>query len=141
MAAKLSGADSSRFRVSQNSEINVTPFVDVMLVLLIIFMVAAPVATKSIRLDLPPAAEGPKEEPTVISIQRSGAVYIGSVETRAGRLAADLHRRFEGRPPVGERVFLRADEEVGYEAFMQVMNALQQGGYRQIALVSEDFSA
>jgi biopolymer transport protein ExbD len=141
MAAKLSGADASRFRVSQNSEINVTPFVDVMLVLLIIFMVAAPVATKSIRLDLPPAAEGPKEEPTIVSIQRSGAVYIGSVETRAGRLAADLHLRFEGRPPAGERVFLRADEEVGYQAFMKVMNALQQGGYRQIALVSEDFSA
>jgi biopolymer transport protein ExbD len=144
MAAKLSGpGGSGRFNVEQNSDINVTPFVDVMLVLLIIFMVAAPLATVSIRLDLPPAVptEGPKEEPTVISIQRTGAVYIGQQETNPNRLAADLNSHFGISKPTEERVFVRADEEVRYVSFMEVLNALQDGGYYQVALIGEDFDS
>jgi biopolymer transport protein ExbD len=112
-----------------------------MLVLLIIFMVAAPLATVSIRLDLPPAvpSEGPKEEPTVVSIQRSGAIYIGANETSPGRLAADLNTKFGISQPTEERVFVRADEQVRYIQFMEVLNALQDGGYYQVALIGEDF--
>jgi biopolymer transport protein ExbD len=144
MAAKLSGpGGGGKFDLGQNSDINVTPFVDVMLVLLIIFMVAAPLATVSIRLDLPPATpslNNEPEEPVVVSIQRSGAVYIGPQETSAARLAADLNARFGITQVTEERVFVRADEQVRYVAFMEVLNALQDGGYYQIALISEDFN-
>lgn len=143
MAAKLSGpGGGGKFTVNQNSDINVTPFVDVMLVLLIIFMVAAPLATVSIRLDLPPAvpSEGPKEEPTVVSIQQSGALYIGQQETSPNRLAADLNAKFGISRPTEEQVFVRADEEVRYIQFMDVLNALQDGGYYKIALIGEDFT-
>ena len=142
MAAKLSGpGGKGKFELGNNSDINVTPFVDVMLVLLIIFMVAAPLATVSIKLDLPPAVptEGPKEEPTVVSIQRSGAIYIGPTESSPARLAADLNTRFGISRPTEERVFVRADEQVRYVQFMEVLNALQDGGYYQIALIGEDF--
>ncbi len=144
MAAKLSGSGGGgRFNVAQNSDINVTPFVDVMLVLLIIFMVAAPLATVSIRLDLPPAVPtpGPKEEPTVVSIQQSGAVYIGQKETNPNRLAADLNIHFGISRVTEERVFVRADQEVRYVSFMEVLNALQDGGYYQVALIGEDFDS
>jgi biopolymer transport protein ExbD len=142
MAAKLSGpGGKGKFELGNNSDINVTPFVDVMLVLLIIFMVAAPLATVSIKLDLPPAvpSEGPKEEPTVVSIQRSGAIYIGPDESSPARLAADLNTKFGISQPTEERVFVRADEQVRYIQFMEVLNALQDGGYYQIALIGEDF--
>jgi biopolymer transport protein ExbD len=143
MAAKLSGpGGGGKYDLGNNSDINVTPFVDVMLVLLIIFMVAAPLATVSIRLDLPPATPsvGEPEEPVVVSIQRSGAVYIGDQETQPNRLAADLNTRFGITQVTEERVFVRADEQVRYVAFMEVLNALQDGGYYQIALISEDFN-
>ena len=143
MGAKLGGSGGrSKYNIESNSEINVTPFVDVMLVLLIIFMVAAPLATVSIRLDLPPAVptNAKPEEPVVVSIQRSGAVYIGPDETSPARLAADLNTRFGITTVTEERVFVRADEEVRYLSFMEVLNALQDGGYYQIALISEDFN-
>jgi biopolymer transport protein ExbD len=144
MGAKLGGpGGGSRFTVEQNSDINVTPFVDVMLVLLIIFMVAAPLATVSIKLDLPPAQaplNAKPEEPTYISIQQSGALYIGSVETGLGTLAGDLARVIAKPNPTEERIFVRADAEVKYFDFMTVMNALQDGGYYQVALVGEDLS-
>lgn len=143
MATKLSGpSGKSKFALGNNADINVTPFVDVMLVLLIIFMVAAPLATVSIRLDLPPAVptDAEPEEPVVVSIQRSGAVYIGPDETSPNRLAADLNARFGISTVTEERVFVRADEEVRYLSFMEVLNALQDGGYYQIALISEDFN-
>src|ERR1700710_1849325 len=79
MAAKLSGSGGGRYDLGQNAEINVTPFVDVMLVLLIIFMVAAPMATVAIKIDLPPATipkEPPKHKPTFISIRKGGDTYV-----------------------------------------------------------------
>ena len=94
MAAKLSGGGSSRFDLGQNSDIDVTPFVDVMLVLLIIFMVVAPLATVSIRLDLPPATPPPpgqhEKPPTFISIQDSGQIYVsfGKSDIRPSSMAA-----------------------------------------------------
>ena len=142
MGAKVGGpGGGSRWTIETRGDINVTPLVDVMLVLLIIFMVSAPLATVSIKLDLPPAQAptGAKpKEPTYISIQQSGALYIGTVETGLATLAGDLARVIGGSNPTEERIFVRADAEVRYYDFMTVMNALQDGGFYQVALVGED---
>ena len=139
MGAKLAGPGRARKSVQQNADINVTPFVDVMLVLLIIFLVAAPLATVSIRLDLPPPVPGPPgEEPTFVSLQQSGALYIGQQETGLVSLAGDLARIIGGPNPAEERVFVRADGDVRYVDFMAVVNALQDGGFYKVALVGEN---
>jgi biopolymer transport protein ExbD len=144
MAAKLSGAGGGRYAIDQNAEINVTPFVDVMLVLLIIFMVAAPLATVSIAVDLPPAETGapPKAEPTYISIQESGSLFIANQPTTLATLAADLPVEMARKGVKGgfqaERVYVRADGAVPYERFMAVMNTLQDSGYYRVGLIAED---
>jgi biopolymer transport protein ExbD len=143
MGAKLGGGGGSRFNLGQNSDINVTPFVDVMLVLLIIFMVAIPAATVSIKLDLPPAIPPPPNapkppEPTVINIQANGGVYIGEAQTSIDNLPADLARKLDKPEPTKERVYIRADRTVRYGQFMEVMNTLQGNGYFQVALINED---
>ena len=141
MGAKLGGGGGGRFDLGQNSDINVTPFVDVMLVLLIIFMVAIPAATVSIKLDLPPAVPPPPgtktEEPTVINIQ-NGGVFIGEAATTVERLPADLARKLNKPDPTKERVYIRANRDVRYGDFMQVMNSLQDNGFYSVALVGED---
>ena len=146
MGAKLGGGGSKKFDLGQNSDINVTPFVDVMLVLLIIFMVAIPAATVSIKLDLPPAIPPPPgakiEEPTLINIQQNGGLYIGerptTINTLTGDLAGELTRAKPGIDPTQERVYIRADRTVKYGDFMAVMNLLQEGGYYQVALINEE---
>ncbi|WP_304177735.1 biopolymer transporter ExbD [Phenylobacterium aquaticum] len=141
MGAKLGGGRGGKFDLGQNSEINVTPFVDVMLVLLIIFMVAVPPATTFVKLDLPPAHEPPKdqkvEEPTVIHIQQ-GALFIGDQSTSIATLPADLARALNKPDPTRERVYLQAERTVRYGRFMEVMNTLQASGYFQVALINED---
>jgi biopolymer transport protein ExbD len=142
MGAKVGGGKSGRFDLGQNSDINVTPFVDVMLVLLIIFMVAIPAATVSIRLDLPPAVPPPPgakiEEPTLINIQQNGALYIGERPTTINSLAADLATVINKPNPTEERVYIRADRQVRYGDFMAVMNLLQEGGYYEVGLINEE---
>jgi biopolymer transport protein ExbD len=143
MGAKLGGGGGGRFNLGQNSDINVTPFVDVMLVLLIIFMVAIPAATVSIKLDLPPAIPPPPNapkppEPTVINIQANGGVYIGEAPTSVETLPADLARKLNKPEPTKERVYIRADRTVRYGQFMEVMNTLQGNGYFQVALINEE---
>src|SRR5215469_11927410 len=97
MGAKLGGGGGGKFDLGQNSDINVTPFVDVMLVLLIIFMVAIPAATVSIKLDLPPAIPPPPgtkvKEPVLINIQQGGNLYIGDTATNLDGLIADLTKK------------------------------------------------
>ena len=141
MGAKLGGGGGGKFELGQNSDINVTPFVDVMLVLLIIFMVAIPAATVSIKLDLPPAIPPPPgaklEEPTVINIATNG-VYIGEVATSVATLPADLARKLNKPDPTQERVYIRANRDVRYGQFMEVMNTLQGNGYFQVALINEE---
>ncbi len=126
------------------SEINVTPFVDVMLVLLIIFMVAAPMATVSIRLDLPPATPpDPSEEvkePVYITIQESGALFLTDRETRLSTLIPDVCAALGGPDCREERVFVRAQPEVRYNQFMEVMNTLQENGFFKVGLLNEDIS-
>ncbi len=143
MAAKLSGPGGGKFVVEQNSEINVTPFVDIMLVLLIIFMVAAPLATVSVEVKLPRAVAPPAQnppKPVFISIQDDGDVYIGDFRTDIGVLGADLTEQIGSRNPEQERIFIRADQTTRYGDFMQVMNALQDNGFYSVALVGEDQS-
>jgi len=146
MGAKLGGGGGKKYDLGQNSDINVTPFVDVMLVLLIIFMVAAPLATVSIAVDLPPAIPNepnvkPKE-PVFISVQKSGALFIAEKQTRLENLAVDIPAAMAAKGVTGnfteERVFIRADADVMYEQFMAVMNELQLNGYYKVGLINED---
>ncbi|MFN4040449.1 MAG: biopolymer transporter ExbD [Brevundimonas sp.] len=142
MGAKLSGPGGQGGKsVEQNSDINVTPFVDIMLVLLIIFMVAAPLATVSIRLDLPPAVpnDDPNpEEPVYISIQESGELFIAENPTTLATLASDACAALGGANCRDERVFVRAQAEVQYNQFMEVMNTLQENGFFKVGLLNED---
>ena len=146
MGAKLGGQGGGRFDLGQNSDINVTPFVDVMLVLLIIFMVAIPAATVSIKLDLPPAIPPPPgtkvKEPILINIQNGGALFIGEKATSLDTLPADLSVTLKADdptlPPTEQRVYIRADKLVRYGDFMAVMNTLQGNGFYQVALINEE---
>ena len=117
-----------------------------MLVLLIIFMVVAPLATVSIRLDLPPAVP-PKNDsskpPTFISIQDSGQIYVsfGKSEIHPSsmdRLKYDLPASLGVANPTNERIFIRADKHVKYRTFMDVINQLQTDGYYKIGLIAEN---
>ena len=142
MGAKLGGGGGGKFELGQNSDINVTPFVDVMLVLLIIFMVSIPAATVSIKLDLPPAIPPPPgakvEEPTLINVQQGGKLFIGDQATSLDTLTQDLTRILDKPEPTEERVYIRADRAVRYGEFMAVMNTLQGNGFYQVALINED---
>jgi len=146
MGAKVGGGGGSKFDLGQNSDMNVTPFVDVMLVLLIIFMVSIPAATVSIKLDLPPAIPPPPgtkvKEPVLINLQRGQLVFIGETPTNLERLTADLTttlaREEPAIPPTEQRVYIRADRDVVYGDFMAVMNTLQGNGFYQVALINEE---
>ena len=141
MAAKLSGGGGDRFNVEQNSEINVTPFVDVMLALLIIFMVAAPLASVSVEVNLPPAvakASTTPPKPVYISIKSSGQVFIGDFPTTIDEMGQDLAKNIGRRDPTKERIYIRADEKTRYGNFMEVMNTLQDNGFYSVALIGKD---
>jgi len=143
MGSKLSGPGGQGGKtIQQNSDINVTPFVDIMLVLLIIFMVAAPLATVSIRLDLPPATPPDPsvevEEPVYITIQESGELFIAEAPTTLATLPADVCAALGGGACREERVFVRAQPEVQYNQFMEVMNSMQENGFFKVGLLNED---
>ncbi|MDO8799743.1 biopolymer transporter ExbD [Phenylobacterium sp.] len=142
MGAKLSGSGGGRYAVDANSEINVTPFVDVMLVLLIIFMVAAPMAAVTVKVTLPNAVAKPSTnppKPVYISIQESGRLFIGDIPTEIATLGDDLRKNIGNkRNPEKERIFIRADKGVLYGDFMGVMNQLQDNGFYSVALIGED---
>jgi biopolymer transport protein ExbD len=141
MAAKLSGGGGGKYQVEQNSEINVTPFVDIMLVLLIIFMVAAPLAAPSVEVTLPravaPLAPNPPK-PIYISITNDGQAYLGDYALGLDQIGTELQAQIGRRNPADERIFIRADKSVRYGDFMQVMNSLQDNGFYSVALVGED---
>lgn len=141
MGAKLSGGGGSKFHVEANSEINVTPFVDVMLVLLIIFMVAAPLATVSVEVKLPPAIAKPipnPPKPVYISLQKNGNVYVANDLSSLDTLGDDLKKAIGARNPDEERIFIRCDKGTRYAEFMKVMNKLQDNGFYSVALQGED---
>ncbi|WP_299028697.1 protein TolR [uncultured Sulfitobacter sp.] len=121
------------------SEINITPFVDVMLVLLIIFMVAAPLLTVGVPVELPKTAASAlpaeQEEPLTVTITAEGTVQILTTETPRGELVAKLRAVAAERE--GDRVFLRADGAVPYSTVMEIMGALNAGGFSNIGLVTD----
>jgi len=128
-----------RSRARPMSEINVTPFVDVMLVLLIIFMVAAPLMTVGVPVELPKTAAsalpGDDEEPLTVTITATGAIQIQTTDTPADQLVAKLRAIAVERD--SDRVFLRADGSVSYEVVMQVLGALNAGGFSNVGLVTD----
>ncbi|WP_210497090.1 TonB system transport protein ExbD [Microvirga antarctica] len=118
------------------SEINVTPFIDVVLVLLIIFMVAAPLSTVDVAVDLPVSnatSQQRPDEPLFLTVKRDLSLSLGSdVVARASlQSALDVQTRSER----DQRIFLRADEQVAYGDLMVVMNLLRSAGYLKVALV------
>ena len=117
-------------------DINVTPFIDVMLVLLIIFMVAAPLATVDVPVDLPASAAQPHQrpdKPIYLTVKADLSLAIGDDPITAASLAAALDAATGANKD--ERIFLRADRSVPYGAVMQVMNDLRAAGYLKVALV------
>jgi biopolymer transport protein TolR len=130
---------AGRVRSKPMAEINVTPFVDVMLVLLIIFMVAAPLLTVGVPVELPKTAATPlpseDEEPLTLAITAEGVLMLQ--KTEIARDALILRMRAIAAERKNDKVFLRADGAVPYGLVMQVMGALNAGGFRNIGLVTD----
>jgi biopolymer transport protein ExbD len=144
MAMRLGGNGAKKTSYPDNSEMNVTPFVDVMLVLLIIFMVAAPLATVNVKVDLPPPTEDQeiikkKEVNIFISLGISGKIVISDgtneQETTLAELPGKMADISKGNKQT--RVFIRADQEVIYNQVMEMMNLVQNEGYEKVGLVVE----
>ncbi|CAH0342145.1 TonB system transport protein ExbD [Rhizobium sp. CECT 9324] len=122
--------------LSENHEINVTPFIDVMLVLLIIFMVAAPLSTVDVNVDLPASTAKPAQrpdEPVYVTLKGDMSLALGNDVVTREALGGALDRLTTGNKDA--RIFLRADKTVDYGNFMEVMNLLRDSGYLKIALV------
>ena len=125
-------------RRTMMSEINVTPFVDVMLVLLIVFMVAAPLLTVGVPIDLPESQAKSIEqdrEPLTISVNDKGQVFLQNTEIKVDELVAKL--KAIAKNGSEERIFVRGDRKVDYGTVMRVMGRLSAAGYRRVALVTE----
>lgn len=132
MAGRIEQGDE----LSENHEINVTPFIDVMLVLLIIFMVAAPLSTVDVQVDLPASNAVPQkrpDKPLYLTVQSDLTLSVGEGTVGREALQAELDRATQSNRE--ERIFLRADKEVAYGELMEVMNLLRAAGYLKIALV------
>ncbi|KKC31004.1 ExbD/TolR family protein [Devosia psychrophila] len=120
------------------SEINITPMVDVMLVLLIIFMVAAPMMTAGIPLDLPSSAAAAlpnQADPITVGVTPDGAIFIDEDPVTEAQLTAELTAR--GVNGAEDRIFLRGDTSANYGAVMRVMGLLSAGGYTKIGLITQ----
>lgn len=129
----------SSARRSSMSQINVTPFVDVMLVLLIIFMVTAPMLDQGVEVDLPEVAEAPglpvQQEPLVITLQKNGQVLIGKAKIdQLSKLGPVVQQALKGKPD--REVFLEADENVPYGRVVKVMAAVKKAGVEKLGMVT-----
>ncbi len=122
------------------SEINVTPMVDVMLVLLIIFMISAPLLTVGVPLDLPQSQAKSLDqdrEPLTVSVNLEGKVFLQNTEIGVEELVPKLRAITEARAGVDERVYVRGDRKVDYGTVMKVMGRLSAAGFHRVALVTE----
>ena len=122
------------------AEINVTPMVDVMLVLLIIFMVSAPLLTLGVPIDLPQTQAKSLDqdrEPLTVSIRTSGEVYLQNSEIKVDQLVPKLQAITQARGGLDERIYVRGDRKVDYGTVMRVMGRLSAAGFRRVALVTE----
>jgi biopolymer transport protein TolR len=122
------------------SEINVTPMVDVMLVLLIIFMVSAPLLTVGVPIDLPQSQAkslDQDKEPLTISVNEKGQVYLQNAEIGVDDLVPKLQAVAEARGGTEARIYVRGDKKVDYGTMMKVMGRLSASGFHRVALVTE----
>ena len=143
MGAKLGSVVGGRARggddLVESHEINVTPFIDVMLVLLIIFMVAAPLATVDLGVNLPASAVEPAprpDKPVFVTVKPDLSVAVGEEVIARDTLTANIDAATKGDK--NERIYLRADKAVSYGDLMEVMNLLRNAGYLKVALVGLD---
>ena len=122
------------------SEINVTPMVDVMLVLLIIFMVSAPLLTVGVPIDLPQTQAkslDQDKEPLTVSVKLDGEVFLQNAEIKVDELVPKLQAITQARGGLDERIYVRGDRKVDYGTMMRVMGRLSAAGFRRVALVTE----
>ena len=131
----------ARRRAHPMSDINVTPFVDVMLVLLVIFMVTAPLLTVGVKVDLPKSKAGAvtgSDEPLAISINKEGQVFIQDTPTGLDGLIPKLLAISGNNPDI--RIFVRGDAAVNYGHIMEVMGLVNNAGFRKVALITRQLS-
>ena len=140
MAGSSGGGRRGRRRANVMAEINVTPMVDVMLVLLIIFMVSAPLLTVGVPLDLPQTQAKSLEQdktPMQLSVDVKGKVFINDTEVAIPDLVPKLKAITDARGGMDERIFLRADKKADYGTVAKVMGLLSGAGFKHLALVTE----
>jgi biopolymer transport protein ExbD len=136
MAVKLTTSDED---LDESHEINVTPFIDVMLVLLIIFMVAAPLSTVDVNVDLPASTAQPSQrpdKPIFVTIKPDLTLTVGDTQVSQEALGGVLDAASGGDK--NQRIFLRGDKSIAYGSVMDMMNLLRKAGYLKIALVGLD---
>jgi biopolymer transport protein TolR len=134
------GGRRGRRRVAPMAEINVTPMVDVMLVLLIIFMVSAPLLTVGVPLDLPQTQAKSLEQdktPLQLSVDVKGKIFINDTEVAINELIPKLKAITDARGGMDERIFMRADKKADYGTVARVMGQLSAAGFKRLALVTE----
>ena len=134
------GRHRGRGRRKVMSEINVTPMVDVMLVLLIIFMVSAPLLTVGVPIDLPQSQAtslDQDKEPLTVSVNDKGQVFLQNSEIKVEELVPKLQAVAQARGGMDERIFVRGDTKVDYGTVMRVMGRLSAAGFKRVALVTE----
>ncbi len=134
------GGRRGRRRAPVMAEINVTPMVDVMLVLLIIFMVAAPMLTVGVPLDLPQTGAKSLEQdktPLQLSVDLTGKIFINDAEVQMTDLVTKLKAITDARGGMDERIFMRADKKADYGTVAKVMGQLSGAGFKRLALVTE----
>ena len=144
MAINLGGGAGrgGRGRHRPMSDINVTPLVDVMLVLLIIFMVTAPLMTSGVNVDLPKTNAAPVNadtKPITVTIKADGQVYLGDDVVSTDDLVAKLQAASQNDP--AHRIFVRGDQHIDYGRVMQVMGTITSGGFTKVALLAEQPAA
>jgi len=129
---------NSRKRRAAMSDINITPFVDVLLVLLIIFMVAAPMMTSSIELDLPKGATNAnqsQDEPIAVSIKNDGTIYLQEDQVKLRVLPEKLLTITNHN--IDSKIFVRADSKIDYGRVMEAVKIINSAGFTQVVLVTE----
>lgn len=134
----VSGGGRNRRQRQPMSEINVTPMVDVMLVLLIIFMVTAPLLTVGVPVDLPKTEASEitgQDEPLVISVNREGRVFLQETEVDPDQLVPRLQAITGNKPDT--RIFVRGDRSVAYGRIVEVMSTINRAGFSRVALIAE----
>lgn len=132
------GIASRRRRKRLMAEINVTPFVDVMLVLLIIFMVTSPMMTSGVNVDLPRTDARPvntETKPITVSIKADGSLYLGDTPVTPDQLIATL--KTASNNDSSHRIFVRGDAHIDYGRVMQVMGQITEGGFTHVALLAQ----